>query len=72
VLDVLRSRTAHTGVRRLSSPGSRPITLVWRLTSPSDPFEQVCAAPPAAVPGRVAEVHDERVEVVGEALAAAV
>jgi hypothetical protein len=30
-------------------------------------FEQVCAAPPAAVPGWVAQVHDERVEVVGEA-----
>jgi hypothetical protein len=42
VLDVLRSRTAHTGVRRLSLPGSQPITLVRRLTSPSDPFEQVC------------------------------
>jgi hypothetical protein len=31
------------------------------------PFEQVCASPPAAVSGRVAQVHDERVEVVGEA-----
>src|ERR671923_723420 len=31
------------------------------------PFEQVCAAPPAAVPGGVAQVDDERVEVVGEA-----
>src|SRR5919108_2286901 len=31
------------------------------------PFERVCAAPPAAVPGGVAQVDDERVEVVGEA-----
>jgi hypothetical protein len=31
-------------------------------------LEQVGRAPPAAVSGRVAQVHDERVEVVGEAL----
>src|SRR5829696_8073112 len=31
-----RSRTAQTSVRQLSSPGKRPITLVRRLTSPSD------------------------------------
>jgi len=30
-------------------------------------FEQVCASPPPAMPGRVAQVYDERVEVVGEA-----
>jgi hypothetical protein len=30
------------------------------------PFEQVRAAPPAAVAGRVAQMHDERVEVVGD------
>jgi hypothetical protein len=30
-------------------------------------LEQVCAAPPAAVPGGVAQMHDERVGVVGEA-----
>ena len=31
------------------------------------PFEQVRRAPPAAVSGRVAQVSDERVQVVGEA-----
>jgi hypothetical protein len=32
------------------------------------PLEQVRAPPPAPVSGRVAQVHDERVEIVGEAL----
>jgi hypothetical protein len=32
------------------------------------PLEQIRVAPPAAVSGRVAQVHDERVKVVGEAL----
>jgi hypothetical protein len=41
--------------------------LVRRLTSASERFEQVGAAPSAAVSGRVAQVHHERVEVVGEA-----
>jgi hypothetical protein len=31
------------------------------------PLEQVCASPSAAVSGGVAQVHDERVEVVGQA-----
>jgi hypothetical protein len=31
-------------------------------------FEQVRRPPPAVVSGRVAQVHDERVEVVGETL----
>jgi hypothetical protein len=30
-------------------------------------FEQVGASPPAAVSGRVAQVHDQRVQIVGEA-----
>jgi hypothetical protein len=55
-------------VRQLVSPGKRPITLVRRLTSASErAFEQVGRTPPAAVSGRVAQVHDERVEVIGEA-----
>jgi hypothetical protein len=37
------------------------------LDLPERPFEQVCRSPPAAVPGRVAKVNDERVEVIGEA-----
>jgi hypothetical protein len=32
------------------------------------PLEQVCASPPPAVSGRVAQVHDERLKVVGQAL----
>ena len=35
-------------------------------------LEQIRASPPAAVSGRVAQVHHERVEVVGETFAAAV
>ena len=31
-------------------------------------LEQVCASPPPAVPGRIAQVYDERVEIVRETL----
>src|SRR5919198_108642 len=61
------SRTAHTRVRQLSSPGNRPITLVRRLTSPSDRSSRFVLRH-LSVPGGVAQVHDERVQVVGEAL----
>jgi hypothetical protein len=53
-------------LRQLVSPGKRPITLVRRLTSPSDLSSRFVDPPPPAVSG-VAQVHDERVEVVGEA-----
>jgi hypothetical protein len=36
------------------------------------PFEKVGRSPPSAVPGRVAQVNHERVQVVGQAPAAAV
>jgi hypothetical protein len=57
----------QTGVRQLSSPGKRPITLVRRW-----PRRATARAgwwpPPPAVAGRVAQVHDERVQIVGQAL----
>src|SRR5947199_371953 len=34
---------------------------------PKRPLEEIRASPPFAVPERIAQVHDERVEVVGQA-----
>jgi hypothetical protein len=58
-----RSRTARTSVRQLPSPENRPITFVRRLTSSSGSLEQIGASPPQSGSERVAQVHDERVEV---------
>ena len=43
------------------------MTLVRRLTSPTDRSRRFVAAPAAAVSGRVAQVDDERIEAVGQA-----
>jgi hypothetical protein len=62
-----RSRTAQTRERQLVSPGEA----AHHLGPPADlterSFEEIRASPPFAVSERVAQVHDERVEVLGEA-----
>jgi hypothetical protein len=60
-----RSSTAQTRVRQLVSPGKRPITFGAAFDLGERALEQIRASPSAAVSGRVAQVDDERVEVVG-------
>src|SRR5215218_11504797 len=67
-LVMTRSRTAQTSVRQLSSPGNRPITFVRRLTSPSDRSSWFVLRHRRRWLVGIAQVDDERVEVVGEAL----
>jgi hypothetical protein len=64
---ICRSRTAQTSERQLSSPGNLPISFVLPLHLAERSLEQIGRSPALAVPERVAEVDDERVEIVGEA-----
>ena len=64
---ISRSRTAQTRVRQLVSPGKRPITLVRRLTSPSERSSRFVDRHRRRCRTRVAQVHDQGVEIVGEA-----
>ena len=62
-----RSSTAQTSERQLVSAGEAAHDFGAATDLSERALEQVRAAPPFAVPQGVAEVHDERVEVVGEA-----
>lgn len=62
---ISRSCTAPTRVRQLFSPGKRPITFV-RFDLAERALEQI-RRPPSVAVSRIAELNDERVEVVGEA-----
>src|SRR4051794_1749851 len=65
--EIRRARTPQTSVRQLSSPGKRPMTLVRRLTSPSERSSRLVLRQRRRCLGRVAQVHHQGVEVVGQA-----
>jgi hypothetical protein len=62
-----RSRTAQTSERQLLSPGKR----AHHFRAPADlaerPFEEIGRPPPFAVSEWIAQMHDQRVEVLGQA-----
>lgn len=65
---IRRSRTAQTKVRQLASPGNRPITLVRLLASPRGRSRRLVDRHRRAVSVWAAEVHGDRVPIVGETL----
>jgi hypothetical protein len=64
---ISRSSTAQTNVRQLVSPGKRPITFVRRLTSPSERSSRFVDRHLRRCRTGYSQVHDQGVEVVGEA-----